>query len=144
MLRVKLGQLRTVQLSQEGEGAVLHHMVVALALIGGPNEVRRHIRFPAETGGAQLICFFSGDFQLNAIFAQRLQFFFHAHGGSSLLRSHSFPSSASTVFMAAELNLHCRRSRSIRANTSGKHSISSWYSYFAYSFPYSEIQTSAG
>ena len=36
-----------------------------------------------------------------------------------------FPSSASTVFMAAESNLHCRNSRSIRANTSGKHSISS-------------------
>ena len=46
--------------------------------------------------------------------------------------------------MAAESNLHCRSSRSIRANTSGKHSISSWYSYFAYNFPYSEIQTSAG
>ena len=41
------------------------------------------------------------------------------------LISHCFPSSASTVFMAAELNLHCRKSCSIRANTSGKHSISS-------------------
>ena len=44
--------------------------------------------------------------------------------GSKVL-FHSFPSSASTVFMAAESNLHCRSSRSIRANTSGKHSISS-------------------
>ena len=144
MLFVKLGQLRTVELSQESERTILHHMVIALALIGGPNEVRRNIRLPAEAGSAQLVCFFSGNFQLNAVSAQRLQFFFYAHVSSSLMRPHSFPSSASTVFMAAESNLHARSSRSIRANTSGKHSISSWYSYFAYSFPYSEIQTSAG
>ena len=125
MLLVKLGQLRTVELSQESERTILHHMVIALALIGGPNKVRRHIRLPTEAGGAQLVCFFSDNFQLNAVSAQRLQFFFDAHVSSSLKSSYSFPSSASTVFMAAESNLHCRRSRSIRANTSGKHSISS-------------------
>ena len=48
MLFVKLGHLRTVELSQESERTILHHMVIALALIGGPNEVRRHIRFPPK------------------------------------------------------------------------------------------------
>ncbi len=57
MLFVKLGQLRTVELSQESERTILHHMVIALALIGGPNEVRRHIWLPAEAGGAQFVCF---------------------------------------------------------------------------------------
>ena len=125
MLFVKLGQLLTVELGQESERTIFYHMVIALALISRPNEVRGHIRLSAEAGSAQLVCFFSGNFQLNAVSAQRLQFFFYAHVSSSLLLRHIFPSSASTVFMAAESNLHCRNSRSIRANTSGKHSISS-------------------
>lgn len=119
------GQLLTVELCQESEGTILHHMVIALALISRPNEVRGHIRLPTEAGGAQLIFFFLSNFQHNAVFAQRLQFFFHVHNIFSLLFRHTFPSSASTVFMAAESKLHCRSSRSIRANTSGKHSISS-------------------
>ena len=70
MLFVKLGQLLTVELCQESEGTIFYHMIIALALISRPNEVRRHIRLPAEAGGAQLIFFFLSNFQHNAVFAQ--------------------------------------------------------------------------
>ena len=117
MLRVKPGQLRTVELGQESEGTVLHHIIVALALISRPHEISRHIGLSAKTGGPQFVCFFSFYFQSDAVFTQQFQFFFYAHGSSSLLRSHSFPSSASAVIMAAESNLHCRSSRPLQANT---------------------------
>ena len=57
MLRVKPGQLRTVELGQESKGTVLHHIVIALALISRPHEISRHIGLPAKTGGPP-VCMF--------------------------------------------------------------------------------------
>lgn len=83
---VERSQIRTGKLSQERERALLHHILMVLALISRPNEVRRHIRVSAEAGGSQIPSTFAETFfQLNAVFTQRLQFFYYVHVNSSML-----------------------------------------------------------
>lgn len=90
MLRVKPGQLRTVELGQESKGTVLHHIVIALTLISRPHEISRHIGLPPKRVAPQFVCFFSFYFQSDVVFTQQLQFFFYTHGSSSLLRLIAF------------------------------------------------------
>ena len=72
MLLVKLGQLCTVKLSQKSEWTILYHMIIALALIGRPHKISRHIGLPSKSSGSQFICFFSFYFQFNTVFGQQL------------------------------------------------------------------------